>query len=181
MLFFEANIMFKKLGIFGDVLVGRVTNINQIKQGRYGPYGSIQVVVDVIKSQKNPLYGQTNQPEFIKNKSSEFYFLDIKGIKKVIQQLGVGDIVIVNFQVGQFTKENETFPRVQLEAKELLYHVRKIELQCLVANHLIPTPTHKPNNQNGNGQRQPNNQNGNGQRQPNNQNMTNNNWGQQPA
>jgi len=130
--------MFRKLGIFADTIVARVVNTQNLRNGQYGLYGNIQIVIDTFKKQKNPNAGQPGEQQFISQRGQEFYFVGIGGIKNSLKQgLTVGDIVVIKFTLGQFHKEGEKYPRHSIEAKELLYHVRKQEIDCLKKNGLI--------------------------------------------
>ncbi|WP_039871534.1 hypothetical protein [Photobacterium angustum] len=125
--------MQNSLSMDGEILTCRVMKTN-LKQGQNGPYGSINVVTQ--KRKNNPEWSQQNQnvSKFIW--VDEFYWINISGgvAKKLVNYqhgLNQSDELILRVEAGQFTKQGEQYPSLTLNAKSVLMHIAKVELDTL--------------------------------------------------
>ncbi|PSV28077.1 hypothetical protein [Photobacterium sp. GB-72] len=129
--------MQNSLSMDGDILTCRVMKTN-LKQGQKGPYGSINIVTQ--KRKNNPEWSQQNQnvQKFIW--VDEFYWINVSGgvAKKLVNYqhgLNQGDELILRIETGQFMKQGDQFPTLSLNAKSVLMHIAKVELDTLKSTY----------------------------------------------
>ncbi|WP_305810314.1 hypothetical protein [Photobacterium kishitanii] len=98
-------------------------------------------LINVVTQRRknNPEYSQNNLNVSKYIYCDEYYWVNISGAiaKKLVQNpqgLNSGDELIIKYEAGQYIKTGDQYPIITMQAKSILLHITKVELDCLKHN-----------------------------------------------